>query len=155
MSEVAKESHISRCHDGTPESCNTTSKCSSGKRCVEPCLTYKPTTAPDTDTTFEHNPNTARGHILREAYDIINGERQDVYGKPEDSFALIAQFWNTYLDSMVDLRGTRDDRSFSTIQPRDVAMLMVLFKLARYVRKGDVDSLRDLAGYTGIAGDLS
>ena len=35
--------------------------------------------------------------ILEEAGRAVNGERQLNYGSPEDNFARIAEFWNTYL----------------------------------------------------------
>lgn len=37
---------------------------------------------------------TERGTVLDEAKIIINGERQDQYGNPEDNFALIARLWS-------------------------------------------------------------
>lgn len=148
-----------KCPADTSEGCDIAGKCRPGHECAEPCTTCAACSAapcdktppvqpgPNTDTAFERNPDSARGHILREAYNIINGERQDMYGKPEDSFALIARFWNVYLDNRhVKFRGV--------IKPRDVAMLMALLKIARYVHRGDEDSLRDLAGYTGLAGSL-
>lgn len=88
-----------------------------------------------------------RGKILTRAIDIINavnsliGERQDRYGNPEDSFRLIASLWNVYLDT-------------DQIQPRDVAMMMVLFKLARQRHQHNDDNLIDAAGYLGLAGDM-
>lgn len=38
-----------------------------------------------------------RGAALEHALDIINGERQDAYGNPEQSFGVIAKFWTTYI----------------------------------------------------------
>ena len=46
----------------------------------------------------QETPNK-RGKILLKAPDIINGERQDQYGSPEDSFSLIADYWTTFLKS--------------------------------------------------------
>ena len=81
-----------------------------------------------------------RGSILDEAKGIINGERQDVYGSPEDSFALIAEYWSSYLEK--------------TVVSGDVAMMMVLFKLARESHQHKRDNLVDAAGYLGILGDM-
>ena len=86
-----------------------------------------------------------RGSVLAEAADVINGERQDVYGNPEDSFRLIADYWNVYLkltSSDIDLR------------PDDVAMMMVLFKVAREDLQHKRDNIRDAAGYLGIYADM-
>ena len=81
-----------------------------------------------------------RGSILDEAKDVINGERQNHYGDPEDSFALIAEYWSTYMEK--------------NITPQDVAMMMVLFKLARESHQHKRDNLVDAAGYLGILGDM-
>jgi len=86
-----------------------------------------------------------RGSVLAEAVDVINGERQDVYGAPEDSFGLIADYWSVYLSERyedIDL-----DR-------RDVAMMMVLFKIARESHQHKRDNIRDAAGYLGIYADM-
>jgi len=84
-----------------------------------------------------------RGKILDSAKLIINGERQDQYGNPEDSFALIAEFWTSYLK-----RINRD------LNKRDVALMMSLLKHAREVYQVKADNLVDAAGYLGIAGDI-
>ena len=47
--------------------------------------------------TPESNQEKKRGHILQKAHEIINGERQDSYGNPEDSFRLIGEYWSNYL----------------------------------------------------------
>jgi len=84
-----------------------------------------------------------RGKVLEEAIRVINGERQDTYGAPEDSFTLIAEFWTSYIK-----RINRD------LVAKDIALLMVLFKLAREIHQGKMDNIIDGAGYLGIAGDL-
>ena len=86
-----------------------------------------------------------RGNVLTEALTIINGERQDAYGNPEDNFRLIADLWNAYLHASMS-----DD-----ISPKDVAMMMSLLKIAREVNgAGKRDNLVDAAGYIGLAGDM-
>lgn len=87
----------------------------------------------------------SRGLVLLDALEAINGERQDCYGKPEDSFDLIAKFWTAYLQRKLKL----------PIHKHDVAMLMALFKAAR-IRDGvdHIDSYTDLCGYTAIAAGM-
>ncbi len=92
-----------------------------------------------------------RGSILKDAYNIINGERQDQYGSPEDSFALIANLWNAYLDYRYTKVNTISPGTKSIIRPRDVAMLMVLFKVARENNNPKKDNLVDIAGYAALA----
>ena len=90
-----------------------------------------------------------RGSILRLAIETINGERQDTYGNPEDSFATIAYYWNTYLDSIgVDI-------DICSLSGKDVAIMMSLFKIARMSgQKYTRDNFVDAAGYLGIADDM-
>lgn len=84
---------------------------------------------------------TERGAVLDEARKTINGDRQDAYGNPEDSFSMIAELWTAYLDKYVS--------------PQDVAMMMTLFKIARQkTGKGKRDNFVDMCGYTAIAADM-
>jgi hypothetical protein len=86
-----------------------------------------------------------RGASLRRALDIINGERQSSYGSPEDSFQIIAEFWETYLTH----------RNKGPLSPIDVARMMSLMKHARMLGQADKeDNYVDAAGYLGIAGDI-
>lgn len=81
---------------------------------------------------------------LSEASTIINGERQDTYGAPENSFALIALYWQAYLDQV-------KDRPLNSV---DVGNLQILFKMARCSgQKAHRDNYVDIAGYAGIVAD--
>jgi len=99
----------------------------------------------------EFDPNSKKanqlGDCLDEAKKTICGERQDVYGSPEDSFAIIAQYWSTYLaNRQMDLDAPLDSK--------DVAHMMVLFKMARVQgQKEHRDSYVDICGYAAIAAD--
>lgn len=82
-----------------------------------------------------------RGQILIDALKIINGDRQDEYGKPENNFSRIAKFWSLYLGRH--------------ISAYDVAMLMTLFKFARIMHSGNSrDSFIDLCGYAALGADM-
>lgn len=81
-----------------------------------------------------------RGKILDMAKEIINGERQDQYGNPENSFATIAEYWSIYL--------TKE------LSDTDVALMMVLFKIAREAHQHKLDNVVDAAGYLAIYGDM-
>ncbi|OUO51644.1 hypothetical protein B5F76_09170 [Desulfovibrio sp. An276] len=68
-------------------------------------------------------------------------ERGQEYGKPEDNFATIARLWRVYLDT--------------PINAHDVAMMMILFKVARAkANPGHIDNLVDIAGYAACAAEL-
>lgn len=107
----------------------------------DPLNIYKNKINPMWDgTSWVGGQSMQRGKILDAAKKIINGERQDQYGYPEDSFALIAKYWSTYLD--------RD------IKPKDVAMMMALLKIAREQHQGRRDNLIDCCGYIALAEDV-
>lgn len=80
--------------------------------------------------------------ILTKAGEIISGERNARYGKPEDSHARIAAFWSVYLDRK--------------ISPRDVALMMVLMKVARSQHDENyTDNYVDICGYAALAGGMT
>lgn len=79
--------------------------------------------------------------VLKEAADIIAGSRQDDYGSPENCFGCIADFWSRYLDR--------------NISPCDVAMMMVLLKVAREQNNHKRDNLVDICGYAALAEQLT
>lgn len=75
-----------------------------------------------------------RSELLDKAKEIVNGARQENYGKPEKNFANIATYWSVYLG--------RD------IKAVDVAAMMILMKLARLENNPKhEDSWIDIAGY--------
>ena len=82
-----------------------------------------------------------RAEILEAARVCVCGEREQDYGSPEDSFALIASLWTVYLNT--------------PITPKDVAMMMALLKVARIKRGDKADSFVDLAGYAACAGEIA
>jgi hypothetical protein len=88
-----------------------------------------------------------RGEVLIDAYNLINGARRDQYGAPENSFPVIASFWRNYLTARngVDVE----------ITDSDVAVMMILLKLARAANGYKDDTWLDAAGYLGIGDDLA
>lgn len=102
----------------------------------------------------EYTHKDKRGKILLLALDIINGERQDQYGSPEDSFALIADYWTTFLKSR-DLIPSNCATHDLKISAKEVAEMMMLFKIARMSgQKPTLDNYLDLIGYAGLAADM-
>lgn len=91
-----------------------------------------------------------RGAVLQEAHQVINGERQQQYGSPENSHAVIAEMWNGYLAARKKA-GKQED-----LDATDVAHMMVQFKLARQLNgAGKRDNYIDAAGYIAIAADMA
>ena len=72
--------------------------------------------------------------ILDAAKAAVTGPRLQDYGEPAENFARIADYWSTYLGR--------------EIQGHDVAMMMVLLKVARGVGE---DTCVDAAGYAALA----
>ena len=87
------------------------------------------------------------GSVLNEAIKIINGERNQQYGSPEDSFSLIAKLWNIYLAET----GVDDFE----LDKRDVAFMMMLLKVARELNGHKRDNIVDLCGYAGLYADMA
>lgn len=86
------------------------------------------------------NPMPKKESILQEADRIINGARADQYGGAEDNFQRIADLWNGHLAG----------RKPGPLDPHDVALMMILMKVARLQHSpGHRDSVVDIAGYAG------
>ena len=83
-----------------------------------------------------------RGNVLLKAHEVINGQRQDQYGNPEDSFQTIADLWSVWLGYEVSAR--------------DVAIMMALLKIAREKHgAGKTDNYVDGCGYLALAADMA
>lgn len=75
--------------------------------------------------------------VLSTAKDLISSDRREAYGPVKESFERIAAYWSMYL---------RED-----VTAHDVAMMMVLFKVARESNSHKTDNLVDIAGYAALA----
>lgn len=109
-----------------------------------------PTDTPTATDTPTDTPTT-RAEILDAAKKIVTGERERQYGSPEDNFAVIARFWEVYLNQRCV-----DAMSGFMLNPDDVAMLMALMKVARIMTgtfKGD--SYIDACGYLACAAEIA
>lgn len=100
-----------------------------------------PTDTPTATDTPTDTPIT-RAEILDAAKKIVTWDREKQYGKPEDNFAVIAEFWTTYIGH--------------PISSEDVAIMMALLKIAR-IRSGNykADSFVDGVGYLSLAAEIA
>ena len=90
-----------------------------------------------------------RADILHAAEKRVCGQRETDYGTPEDNFETIAELWETYLR-----RACVDEAGCVYIDAKDVAMMMVLLKIARIAAGGGkADSWIDLAGYAACGAE--
>ena len=88
-----------------------------------------------------------RADFLQQAEQTICRDRQDIHGNPENTFALIAQYWSTFL--------SEEAETPVTLCGADVAAMMTLFKIARMqVNPFHGDNIVDGLGYLAIAGEL-
>lgn len=94
---------------------------------------------------FDQNPHTCHQEktILDKAKEIIYGDREKDYGTVTENFGRISALWTIYLDGR------------STIEPKDVGMMMILMKVAREMNGHKEDNLVDLAGYAGTIEKLN
>lgn len=83
-----------------------------------------------------------RADLLNKAINIVDGERKDRYGEPEDAFKTIAMLWSCYCNH--DLTAI------------DVANMMMLLKIARSINNPEYqDNYIDIAGYAACAGEIA
>jgi hypothetical protein len=85
----------------------------------------------------------ARQQMLREAETLVNGDRNNAYGPPDQDFQRTADLWTIYLN------GRR------IIEAHDVAIMMSLLKISRLSWDPTKrDSWVDLAGYAACGYDI-
>lgn len=82
-----------------------------------------------------------RSEILKTAETLINGDRQEQYGTPQENFARIAVGWSVLLGH--------------DVTPSQVALCMAWLKMARLVNGPHDDSFIDGAAYMALAGELA
>lgn len=80
--------------------------------------------------------------LLEEVSKVLNEREQD-YGNAHIALQDIANYWNEYL--------TQRQIIIGAITPKDVAMMMIFFKLVRETNKPKKDNRIDLVGYTVLA----
>lgn len=85
--------------------------------------------------------------LFTDASNVINGERQDVYGNPEDSFDGIAHRWTEYLKARYGFE--------HRLNKKDATFMMMEFKMERQKNQNKRDNLIDIAGYTAIHDDMN
>lgn len=82
-----------------------------------------------------------QGDILNKALKVIK-DREAIYGKSENSFPIVAEFWWTYLKSRKNPN--------APLEPQEVGLMMVLYKIARELFQGKEDNWIDMAGYVDV-----
>lgn len=80
-------------------------------------------------------------NILREADELVNGDRNDAYGDPRVKYKVLADLWSVVLGHPVT--------------PQQVALCMLVTKVGRESLKHKRDNLVDIAGYARILAILT
>jgi hypothetical protein len=78
---------------------------------------------------------------LDTAAKIVTGQRQHDYGDKYQNHENIAKLWSGYLDYK--------------ISAHEVAIFMLLVKVARFKHRPTQDCYIDMAGYAAIAGEIN
>lgn len=72
--------------------------------------------------------------IVDEAVDAVTGDRAAAYGHPYDDFTMVAGMWHAMFGWEA--------------QPEDVALAMIIVKLARERHSSKRDNIVDIVGYS-------
>jgi hypothetical protein len=96
--------------------------------------------------------------MLDAAVVVIGGQRSEDYGDKYENHMRIAKLWTIWLNERVRTWDTEDDEDNANIEitPYDVAMMMLLVKIARLMNSpGHQDSHIDIAGYVSIMEEIA
>lgn len=96
---------------------------------------------------------TVRGDLLNDARLAVEGDRNKDYGSASANFGRTAALWNAYHDLQID-----EVANFTGYTAKDVAVFMILVKVARLSESDSRDTWQDIAGYAAcgyetVAGD--
>jgi len=83
--------------------------------------------------------------ILEKARVVVYGRGEQDYGHPRENMTCNAQLWNAFLSRKGII--VKDN----PITERDVALMMVLTKVAREGQTAKEDNLVDIAGWAEVA----
>lgn len=85
---------------------------------------------------------TVRGELLADAKEAIEGDRNKDYGSAAANFGRTAALWNAWTETYDGEAG--DNQPYT---PSDVAVFMILVKVARLAESSKRDTWQDIAGY--------
>lgn len=100
-----------------------------------------------TNTTMrvKELPKTKREEILEEAKRLIVSDREDQYGPPVENFKNIADLWNIRFQKKLK----------EPLTGSDVAVAMLLLKIARDIHGFKEDSAVDGAAYAALYAEVA
>lgn len=133
--------------DGLPFAEGPVHRCPALDMCFDDSDLEKLTPYVENDPEWEKmtQPTATRESILEDAKKIVASKPEE-YGEPEDCFEAIAEMWSAYLRASF-----KNNMEIAAI---DVALMMVLLKVARAVGSMKIDNYVDIAGYAACAGEM-
>jgi hypothetical protein len=94
--------------------------------------------------------------LLNAASDLIGGQRAEDYGDKYVNHFRIAKLWTMWLQERAEAWVEEQEDPRPSITPYDVAMMMLLVKVARLMHSpGHQDSHIDIAGYASILEEIA
>lgn len=89
-----------------------------------------------------------RKRILDRTAATVLHDREATHGRPQDFFDSVARQWGVFLTNLTGKP--------INLQPHDVALMMILFKVVRASNNsGHGDNWIDLAGYAAVGGEIA
>tara|TARA_R110000868_G_scaffold158501_3_gene386682 strand:+ start:1779 stop:2096 length:318 start_codon:yes stop_codon:yes gene_type:complete len=89
-----------------------------------------------------------REYFLKEAINLINGDRAKDYGDAYENHQRIADMWNVIISAAL--------KKYGKVLPAHVCLMMDALKTARLCFDIEhVDSWIDKGGYTGLGGEFT
>ena len=86
--------------------------------------------------------DNVRTQVLKEASQLINGQRAADYGDASSNFGCIATMWSAYLGGY-------------PVSAADVCHMMAMLKIARLRNGSHRDSSVDCAGYMALGAEVA
>ena len=94
--------------------------------------------------------------LLDAASNLIGGQRAEDYGDKYVNHVRIAKLWHMWLWNRTPTWEEEQEEPQLDITPYDVAMMMLLVKIARLMHSpGHQDSHIDIAGYASILEEIA
>ena len=101
---------------------------------------------PNQSKSRSRSKSVNRSEFLAKADELINGQRGVDYGDALENHQHIAGLWSYYL--------AMSGAAFGSLTPKDVALMMMLVKIARLSHASTDDSWIDLCGYAALGGEF-
>ena len=105
----------------------------------------------DSPTVVKKREVNIRGQVLETTNNLVNGDRNNQYGDPRQDFQRTADYFTTYLNSVIER-----EHGELLVRPHDIGILQILLKVSRLSwTPAKADHYYDIAGYAACAADCA